>query len=70
MDNGAADALSRVPIEHDHTTVHSLFESMVIGTVNQGEAEANESLLCEHVCLADEVRMQAAKLAPIHVVDW
>ena len=32
--------------------------------------EASESLLCEHVHLADEVRVQAAKLAPMHIVDW
>ena len=38
--------------------------------VDRGEAEANESILCEHVHLADEVMVQAAKLAPMHVVDW
>ena len=68
-DNGAANALSRVPIKHDCMTVQSLLEGAVIGTVDQGEVEANESLLCEHVCLVDEVRVQAVKLAPMHVVD-
>ena len=29
----------------------------------------NEALLCKHVCLVDEARVQAAKLAPMHVVD-
>ena len=42
----------------------------VIGTVDQGEAETNESLLCEHVCLVDEARVQATKFVPMHVVDW
>ena len=26
--------------------------------------------MCEHVCLVDKVRVQAAKLAPMHVVNW
>ena len=34
------------------------------------EAEANEALLHEHVCLVDEVRVQATKLALMHVVNW
>ena len=70
MNNGAADALSRVPIKHDCMMVQSLLEGAVIGTVDWGEVEANESLICEHVCPVDEVRMQAAKLASMHVVDW
>ena len=62
--------MSRVPIKHDHMTVRSLLEGAVIGPVDPGKVEANESLLCEHVHLADEARVQAAKLAPMHVVDW
>ena len=31
--------------------------------------EANEALLCKHVCLVDEARVQAVKLASMHVVD-
>ena len=62
MDNGAADMLSQVPVEHDHTTVQSLLEGAVIGTVDQGKAEVSESFLCEHVCLVDEARVQVAKL--------
>ena len=65
-DNGVADALSRVPIHHNHETVHSLLE----GAVDWSKVETNEELLCEHVCLEDEVRVQAAKLAPMLVVDW
>ena len=70
VDNGEADALSQVPICHNHETVHSLLEGAFIGAVDQSEVEANEELLCEHMHLEDEVRVQAAKLAPIHVVDW
>ena len=69
-DNGAANALSWVPINHDCTTVQSLLEGAVIGTTDRSEAKANEALLCEHVCLVDEVRVHAAKLAPMHVVNW
>ena len=32
--------------------------------------EANKVLLCEHVHLMDKARVQAAKLAPMHVVNW
>ena len=69
-DNGATNMLSQVPVEHDRMTVRSLLERAVIGTMDQGKAEANEALLCEHACLVDEVRVQAAKLAPMHVVNW
>ena len=41
----------------------------VIGAVDWSEVEANEELLCKHMHLEDEVRVQAAKLAPMHVVD-
>ena len=70
MDNGAADALSWVPVNHDCVTVQSLLEGTVIVAMDQSEAEANEALLCKHVRLVDEVRVQAAKLAPMHVVNW
>ena len=69
-DSGAADTLSQVPIKHDCVTVRSLLEGAVIGAADRSEAEANESLLCKHVCLADEARVQAVRLAPMHVVDW
>ena len=69
-DNGATDALSQVPISHDHVTVHFLLEGAIIGAADQSEAKANETLLCEHICLEDEVKVQAAELAPMHVVNW
>ena len=41
-----------------------------MGATDRGEAEASEELLCEHMCLQNESCVQAAKLAPMHVVDW
>ena len=38
--------------------------------MDRGEAEASKELLCEHVCLENEVHVQVAKLAPMHIVDW
>ena len=70
VDNGAANTLSQVPIKHDHVMVQSLLEGAVIGAADRGEAEFNESLLCEHVHLAVEARVQAVRLVPMHVVDW
>ena len=34
MDNGAADALSRVPVNHNRATVRSLLEGTVIGAMD------------------------------------
>ena len=45
-DNGVADALSQVPIHHNRETVWSLMEGAIVGAVDQGEAKANEELLC------------------------
>ena len=59
-----------VTIKHDHVMVQSQLEGVIIGATEWGEAEANESLLCEHVHLVDEVRVQAMKPEPMHVVDW
>ena len=70
MDNGAADALSHIPVHHDHETVRSLLEGALVGIIDRGEAEASEELLCEHVWLENEVCVQAAKLAPMHIVNW
>ena len=70
VDNGAANTLSRVPIKHDCVTVLSLLEGAIIGATDRGEVEANEFLLCKHVHLADEARAQAARLVPMHVMDW
>ena len=41
-----------------------------MGASDRGEAEAIKELLCEHVCLENEVCVHAAKLAPMHIVDW
>ena len=69
-DNGAADALSRVPISHSRETIQSLLEGAIVGAADQSEVRASEELLEEHECLSQEVRVQAAKLAPMHIVDW
>ena len=69
-ENGAADALSWAPISHDCTTVRSLLEGTIIGAADRSKADANEALLCKHVHLADEARVQAARLALMHVVNW
>ena len=68
--NGAADALSRVPISHAWQMVQSLLEEAIVGASDRGEAEANEGLLEEHECLSREARVRAAKLDLMHVVDW
>ena len=45
-------------------------EGAILGATDQGKAEANEELLCKHVHLKNEAQIQAAKLAPMHMVDW
>ena len=69
-DNGAADALSRVPISHSRETIQSLLEGAIVGAANWGEVRVSEELLEEHECLSQEARVQAVKLAPMHIVDW
>ena len=68
--NGAADALSRVPISHSWQTIQSLLKGVIMGASDRGEAEANEGLLDEHEHLSREARVQVAKLELMHVVDW
>ena len=68
--NGAVDALSWVPISHSWETVQSLLEGMIVGVADRGEAKASEELLKEHEHLSQEARVQAAKLEPMHIVDW
>ena len=68
--NGAVDALSWVPISHSWETVQSLVEGVIVGVANRGEAKASEELLKEHERLSQEARVQAAKLEPMHIVDW
>ena len=69
-DNGATDALSWVPISHSQETVQSLLEGAIVRAVNWGEVRACKELLEEHECLSQEARVQAAKLAPMYIVDW
>ena len=54
-DNRVADALSQVPIHHNHEMVCSLMEGAIVGTVDGSEVDANEELLCKHVHLENEV---------------
>ena len=68
--NGAADALSWVPISHSQQTVQSLLEGAIVGASDRGEAEANKGLLEEHEHLSWEARVQAAKVELMHIVDW
>ena len=69
-DNGAADALSWVPISHSWQIIQPLLEGVIIGAANRGEAKANKELLEEHERLSREARVQVAKLEPMHIVDW
>ena len=69
-DNGAADAFSQVSIRHSWQIIQSLLEGVIIGAADRGEAKANEELLEEHEHLSREARVQAAKLEPMHIVDW
>ena len=68
--NEVAYALSWVPIYLNHETVWSQMEGTIVVARDQGKAEANEELLCEHVRLKNEAWVQVAKLTPMHVVDW
>ena len=69
-DNGTVDALSRVPISYSWETIQSLLEGVIVGVTNWGEVRVSEELLEEHEHLSWEVRVQAVKLAPMHIVDW
>ena len=69
-DNGAADALSQVPIHHNCETVKSLLEGAPIGAPGRVEAETGEELLYKHVHLENEAHIKVAKLVPMHIVDW
>ena len=69
-DNGAADALSWVPISHSWEIIQSPLEGAIVEVANWCEIRASEELLEEHECLSQEVRVQVAKLAPMHIVDW
>ena len=41
-----------------------------VEAADRGEVKASEELLCKHVHLENEACVQAAKLAPIDIVDW
>ena len=69
-DNGAMEVLSQVPISHSWETIQSLLEGAIVGAADWGEVRASEELLEEHERLSQEVRVQAVKLAPMHIVDW
>ena len=68
--NGAADALSWVPISHSWETVQSHLVGVIVGAANWGEVRVSKELLEEHEHLSQEVRVQVANLAPMHIVDW
>ena len=70
LENGAADALSHVPIQHDHRTMKFLMERAVMGTSSRCKAQASDALRKEHERLREEACLQAMKLAVMHVVDW
>ena len=69
-DNGVTDVLSQVPLIHSRETVQSLLEGVIVGAANRGEVRVSEEILEEHERLSQEARVQAAKLAPMHIVDW
>ena len=69
-DNRVADALSHVPICHNHETVQSLLEGTIMGAMDRGEAEVSEELEGEHEHFGNEAWVQAARLVPIHIMDW
>ena len=69
-ENGVADALSHIPIQHDHRTMKSLMEGAVMGTSSRCEAQASDALRKEHERLGEEAHLQVVKLAPMSVVDW
>ena len=76
--NAAVDSLSCIPIphnceevvHHNHKEVRSLLEGATVGATDQGEAETSEELKHEHECLEAETQVRAAKLEPMHIVDW
>ena len=69
-DNGATDVLNWVPVSHSWETIQSLLEGAIVGVADRGKAKASEELLEEHEHLSQEARVQVAKLAPMHIVDW
>ena len=70
LENGVADALNHIPIQHDHRTMKSLMEGAVMGTSSRCEAQVSDALRKEHEWLGEEAHLQAEKVAPMHVVNW
>ena len=68
--NGTAGALSWVPISHSQENIQSLLERAIVEAADRGEVRVSRELLEEHEHLSQEARVQAAKLAPMHIVDW
>ena len=68
-DNGAADAF-RLGSHQPQPGDKSLLEGAIVGAANRGELRVSEELLEEHEHLSQEARVQAAKFAPMHIVDW
>ena len=69
-DNGVTDVLSQVPISHSRETIQSVLEGAIVGVADRGEVKPSEELLEEHEHLSQEAKVQVAKLAPMHIVDW
>ena len=59
-----------MPICHNHETVQSLLEGVIMGAVDRGETEVSKKLLGEHECLGIAAWVQAARMAPMHIVEW
>ena len=69
-DNAAADALSRVPIQHDQKMVQSLLEGAVTGITDRGEVLISRPMRAECDCLDNEAQAHTPKLASMHVINW
>ena len=70
VNNDTTDTLNQVPISHSLDTIQSLLERAIVGVDDWAEVRASEELLEEHEHLSQEARVQVAKLAPMHIIDW
>ena len=69
-ENGAADALSRVPVCQNCEMVWLLLEGPTTGTADRGEALVSASLWLECECLSMEARACTLRMKTINVTDW
>ena len=69
-DNTAADALSRVPIQHDRKTVRSLLEGAVTGVTEREEVLISQPLRAECDRLDIEAQVHTLRLASMHITNW